>query len=146
VLARRFIRRLPIRARVSLAFAVVLAIVLAATGLFLDLRFAAETNRAIDQGLRSRAGDVIALVRQADSGLATAGDTNLNNKVSGFAQILDRRDGVFDSTPQTGRRAQRTRPRAWQPPDAAADRATLARRSRRRVQTQPAIAQDDLRY
>jgi len=102
-------RRLPIRVRVSLAFAVVLAVVLAGTGLFLDLRFAAEMNLAIDQGLRSRAGDVIALVRQADSGLATAGHTGLNNTVRGFAQVLDRRGGVFDSTPQTSRQAVLTR-------------------------------------
>jgi len=105
VLARHAIRRLPIRLRVSLVFVVVLAIVLAGTGLFLDLRFAAEMNRAIDQGLRSRAGDVIVLVRQADSGLATAGHNALNDRVRGFAQVLDRRGGVFDSTPQTSRRA-----------------------------------------
>jgi hypothetical protein len=51
VLGRRAVGRLPIRLRVSLAFAVVLAVVLVGTGLFLDLRFAAEMNRAIDQSL-----------------------------------------------------------------------------------------------
>lgn len=102
---RRVFRRLTIRMRVSLAFAVVLAVVLAGTGLFLDLRFAAEMNHAIDQGLRSRAGDVIALVRQADSGLRQAGPTALNNRARGFAQILDAGGAIFDSTPQAGGQA-----------------------------------------
>jgi signal transduction histidine kinase len=97
--------RLPIRLRVSLAFAAVLAVVLAGTGLFLDLRFAAEMNRAIDQSLRSRAGDVIALVRQADSGLRTAGHSGLNTDAAGFAQVLKLDGAIFDSSPQTSRQA-----------------------------------------
>ena len=95
---------MPIRLRVSLAFALVLVVVIAGTGLFLDLRFTSEMNRAIDRSLRSRAGDVIALVRQADSGLRTAGPTGQVNDGGGFAQVL-RLDGtIFDSSPQTSRR------------------------------------------
>lgn len=96
---------MPIRLRVSFAFAVVLAVVLLGTGLFLDLRFAAEMNRAIDRSLRSRAGDVIALVRQADSGLRTAGRSGLNTDAAGFAQVLRLDGSIFDSSPQTGERA-----------------------------------------
>ncbi len=101
----RGIRTLPIRLRVSLAFAVVLAIVLAGTGVFLELRFAAEMNHAIDQSLRSRAGDVIALVGQADSGLRQARPPGLNTGVRDFAQILDTNGKIFDASPQTGRHA-----------------------------------------
>jgi signal transduction histidine kinase len=105
VLRGGVIGRLPIRLRASLAFTVVLAVVLVGTGLFLDLRFAAEMNRAIDQSLRSRAGDVIALVSQADSGLRAAGRSGPINNGGGFAQVL-RLDGtIFDSSPQTSRRA-----------------------------------------
>jgi signal transduction histidine kinase len=96
--------RVPVRLRVSLAFTIVLAMVLLGTGLFLDLRFAAEMNRAIDQSLRSRAGDVIALVSQADSGLRTAGHSGLRNNAS-FAQVLKLDGTIFDSSPQTNGRA-----------------------------------------
>ncbi len=105
VLGRRAIGGLPIRLRVSLAFAVVLAVVLVGTGLFLDLRFGAEMNRAIDQSLRSRAGDVIALVSQADSGLRTAGRSGLRNSGGGFAQVLKLDGTIFDASPQTSRSA-----------------------------------------
>ncbi len=98
-------RGLPIRLRVSLAFALVLAVVLAGTGVFLDLRFAAEMNHAIDQSLRSRAGDVTALVGQADSGLRQARPLGLNTGVRDFAQVLDTGGKIFDSSPQTGRHA-----------------------------------------
>ena len=46
-----------------------MALVLGATGVFVYLRFAAELDSTINSGLRSRAGDVAALVRAADSGL-----------------------------------------------------------------------------
>jgi two-component system OmpR family sensor kinase len=46
--------RLPIRVRVTLAFAAVMAVVLGAVGLFLYLRLATELDVTIDQGLRAR--------------------------------------------------------------------------------------------
>jgi two-component system OmpR family sensor kinase len=101
---RRF-RGLPIRLRVSLAFALVLALVLAGTGVFLDLRFAAEMNHAIDQSLRSRAGDVIALVGQADTGLRQSTAVGLSTRARDFAQVLDTGGKIVDSSPQTGRQA-----------------------------------------
>ena len=82
-----------------------LAAVLAGTGVFLDLRFAAEMNHAIDQSLRARAGDVIVLVGQADSGLRQARPVGLNTGVRDFAQVLDTSGKIFDSSPQTGRHA-----------------------------------------
>ena len=47
--------RLPVRVRVTLAFAGVMAVVLAATGLFVYLRLGAELDATIDKGLRARA-------------------------------------------------------------------------------------------
>jgi signal transduction histidine kinase len=46
--------RLPIRVRVTLAFAGAMAVVLAAAGLFIYLRLAHELDATIDQGLRAR--------------------------------------------------------------------------------------------
>ncbi len=92
-------RRLPVRARVTAVFAVALAIVLAGTGLFLYLRFKSGIDSALDQGLRSRAGDVTALVTQADTGLAQGGKNTLTAKGESFAQVLKPNGAIFDSTP-----------------------------------------------
>jgi signal transduction histidine kinase len=103
------IARIPIRLRVTLAFVVVMALVLTATGLFLYLRFSSEFDRNIDDGLRSRAADVSALVQQADSGLAQSGRSPLTENGEGFAQILDKRGRVVDATPQIGKHPVLTR-------------------------------------
>jgi two-component system OmpR family sensor kinase len=95
-------RRIPIRVRVSLTLGGVLALVLLASGLFLDLRFAAVTKGTVDDGLRSRAGDVVALVGQADSGLRSS-RSPLRKTSAGFAEILDSHGAIFDATPQLGR-------------------------------------------
>jgi signal transduction histidine kinase len=91
--------RLPTRVRVTLAFTAVMALLLAATGLFLYLRLGSTLDATVDRGLRVRAGDVTALIRQADSGLADAGRSPLTEQGEGVAQILDRRGAVIDAPP-----------------------------------------------
>jgi signal transduction histidine kinase len=76
-----------------------MAVLLAATGLFLYARLGVTLNNTIDRGLRSRAGDVTALIRQADSGLAQAGRSPLTEQGESFAQILNARGGVIDAPP-----------------------------------------------
>ncbi|MBA2360058.1 MAG: HAMP domain-containing protein [Actinobacteria bacterium] len=98
------IASLPIRIRLTLAFAVAMALVLAATGLFVYLRLAAELDETLDNGLRSRAGDVAALVRRTDLGLREDGGTRLVEPDESFAQVLDRAGRVVDATPQLGER------------------------------------------
>jgi len=93
------LRRVPIRLKLTLTFTAVMAAVLAATGLFLYLSLRAELDHAIAQGLRSRTGDISALVQQADNGLKDAAHTRGAGSDSGFAQILDRSGRVFDATP-----------------------------------------------
>ena len=97
--------RLPVRVRVTLAFAGVMAIVLGATGLFVYVRLGAELDHTIEQGLRSRAGDVSSLVRQADEGLAESGRSPLTEQGENLAQILDPSGAVVDSTPTVRGRA-----------------------------------------
>jgi two-component system, OmpR family, sensor kinase len=89
-----FLARLPIRLRVTLAFAVAMAIVLAATGLFLYLRLGSALDRTIDQSLRARASDVGALVRQGDS---------LGAEGQGITQVLDSGGAVLAARPGLGR-------------------------------------------
>ena len=97
--------RLPVRIRVTLAFAGVMAVVLMATGLFLYLRLGAELDTAIEQSLRSRAGDVTALIEQADSGLEEAGRSALTEQGESFAQIIEPSGDVVDATPAVRGRA-----------------------------------------
>jgi hypothetical protein len=88
--------RLPIRFRLTLAFTIVMAVVLAATGLFLYVRLGSALNRTIDQGLRARATDIATLAQQADTGLQDARHLRTD---SGFAQVVGPRGNVIDSTP-----------------------------------------------
>jgi signal transduction histidine kinase len=81
-----------------------MAAVLAGTGLFLYLSLRGELDHAIAQGLRSRTGDISALVQQADQGLKDAAHTRAGRSDSGFAQILDRSGRVFDATAGLHRR------------------------------------------
>ncbi|HEY3069539.1 MAG TPA: ATP-binding protein [Gaiellaceae bacterium] len=80
-----FLARLPIRVRLTVAFAVAMALVLSATGLFLYLRLSATLDRTIKQGLDARARDVGALAKQSDS---------LGQKDEGITQVLDASGGV----------------------------------------------------
>jgi two-component system OmpR family sensor kinase len=91
--------RLPIRLRLTLAFTLVMALVLAATGLFLYLRLGHELDTSLNAGLGSRADAVTALVRQADSGLGEGGKSALAPPDENFAQVIDEDGAVLDSTP-----------------------------------------------
>ena len=87
--------RLPIRLRLTLVFVLALALVLAAAGAFLYLRLASTLTAALDQNLRTRAADLVALVRQSDSGLREAGRPWQEGTV---AQVLDARGRIVDAT------------------------------------------------
>ncbi len=99
-----FLRRLPIRLRLTLAFALVMAVVLGATGAFVYLRMQSELNNSIDQGLRTRASDLVALVRQSDEALAEAGHSPLTERGENVAQILTPGGRVLDATPRLRKR------------------------------------------
>jgi hypothetical protein len=63
-----------------------MALVLGATGVFVYLRFESELDTTINSGLRSRASDVAALVREADSGLQERSQSLVGPEES-FAQV-----------------------------------------------------------
>jgi heavy metal sensor kinase len=124
--------RLPIRVRVTLAFAGVMAVVLAGIGLFLYVRLGDELDAAVEDNLRSRAADVIALVEQADSGLAEAPRSPLTERGENLAQILDASGAVLDSTPSV-----RNAP--------LLPRADLARARRRTIHVDVPVTEDGAR-
>jgi signal transduction histidine kinase len=87
---------------VTLVFALVMALVLGATGVFVYLRFGDELDATVNAGLRSRAADVTALVREADSGLSEARPQGLVGRAESFAEVLDSSGRVLDSTSSVG--------------------------------------------
>jgi two-component system, OmpR family, sensor kinase len=82
---------IPIRLRLTLAFAAAMAVVLAALGFLLYTLMASALDRGVNRDLRGRADDVEALVRHGGIGLPS-GVT--------FAQVLDGRGRVVDTTPE----------------------------------------------
>lgn len=89
--------RLPIRLRLTLAFAVGLAVVLASLGAFLYVRLGTELLSSIDLGLRSRAQIVDAGV---GSGTFADSATGLSDPDEAFAQVLDASGAILESSPE----------------------------------------------
>ena len=89
--------RLPIRIRVTLAFAATLLVVLAAVGTFLYVRFDHDLTETLDRGLRARAGEIQALVRRSPEGLTRADALALEGDES-VAQVLSADGGVVAGT------------------------------------------------
>jgi two-component system OmpR family sensor kinase len=87
------VRRLPIRLRLTAAFALAMAVVLAATAVLLYLRLGAELERTIDDGLQRRAQDVTALVDRTGSFADVSSEDD-------FVQLLARDGRVIDATAQ----------------------------------------------
>jgi len=88
--------RLPIRLRVTAAFAVAMAVVLAALGWFLYARLESHLRTELDTSLQVRADDLATLVREHGS-LAPSG-RGLIEPGESFAQLLDRNGNVLDAT------------------------------------------------
>ena len=59
-------RRMPIRARVTLAFTGAMAVLLAGLGLFVYLRLEAQLTETVDQGLETRVDELGARLGQSD--------------------------------------------------------------------------------
>ena len=96
--------RLPIKLRVTLVFAAVMAIVLAAAGLFLYLRLESSLNDSIDSDLESRSQQLIREMRVEDVGIGEAARSLLDQRAEDFAQVLTRSGRLFDPRAQRGQR------------------------------------------
>jgi two-component system OmpR family sensor kinase len=92
--------RLPIRARLTLVFALAMAVVLLLAGSLVYVRVASNLNDALDEQLRSRAQDVSALVRRDGSLKSTSG--TLVEHGESFAELLSSSGSVLDSTAPGG--------------------------------------------
>jgi two-component system, OmpR family, sensor kinase len=97
-------RRLPVRVRMAAAFAVAMALVLAATGLYVYTRVGDDLSRALDQDLRVRGQDLSVVVAHRAAPLTAESGGRLIERGESFAQLLDTRGTVVDATRPVGRR------------------------------------------
>jgi signal transduction histidine kinase len=84
--------------RLTLAFVLAMALLLAVAGTFLYVRLGTTLDEQIDSALRTRADDVAALVR----GGSRIGGTRLAESDESFAQVLGPGGEVRDATPGVG--------------------------------------------
>jgi two-component system, OmpR family, sensor kinase len=96
--------RIPIRLRVTLAFTLVMAVLLAALGWFVYARFDNELSEQIDQSLRTHGDDISSLVAHRD----LSRSVKLLGREESFAQVLTPDGRVYATTPQLGDRPQLT--------------------------------------
>jgi two-component system, OmpR family, sensor kinase len=92
------VSRIPIRLRITLAFALVSAVVLAALGYFVYARFDSELSEQIDQSLRTHGDDIASLVAGGD----LARNAKLLGREESFAQVLTPDGRIYATTPQLG--------------------------------------------
>jgi len=95
-------RRIPIRLRVAGAFAVAMAVVLAATSWFLYARLGTQLTAALDHDLRLRVQDLAALVREPGGSVATLGGGHFIEQGESYAELLDADGRVLDATSPLG--------------------------------------------
>ena len=94
---KELLRRLPIRAKLTLAYTGAVALMLSGIGLFLYFNFKSGLDAGLNTTLQSRADDVAAVVRQ--EGVAGLGRHRALLAGGDFAtQVLDRRGAVLFST------------------------------------------------
>jgi two-component system OmpR family sensor kinase len=87
-----------------LAFALVMAIVLAATGTFIRERLASNLDQATNRALRARAADVAALAQQSDTGLIDSRAAGPSGQRVEIAQLITAGGRVIDHTPTVSSR------------------------------------------
>lgn len=95
----RPLRRLPIRLKLTLLFALVMTVVLSTAGMFLYFRLKSELDRSIAQGLHARAHDLATLIR--DNNPASGSGRETIPLSEEFAQILTAKGRVVEGTRQT---------------------------------------------
>src|SRR3989442_1256223 len=98
-------RGLPIRLRVTAAFAVAMAAVLAGSGLFLYLRLESHLALSLDRELQVRSQDLAALVSEPQAPLAGGGRSRLIEHGESYAQLIALDGHVLYATRPLGSRS-----------------------------------------
>ena len=90
--------RVPIKLRLTLAFAVTMVVVLALMGGFVYVRFRSELDRTIDLNLRTQTAALVPLIVGSEAGLTSAVSSPLFQGHESFVQVLDARGRVLAAT------------------------------------------------
>jgi heavy metal sensor kinase len=88
----------------TLAFTIVMAILLTALGVYVYSRFKTELSEQIDQSLRSHGDDIASLVARKD----LSRSTSLLGREESFAQVLTPSGGIYATTDQLANHPQLT--------------------------------------
>ena len=88
----------------TLAFTIVMAILLMALGFYVYSRFKTELSEQIDQSLRSHGDDIASLVARKD----LSRSTSLLGREESFAQVLTPSGGIYATTDQLANHPQLT--------------------------------------
>src|SRR5712691_9219072 len=94
--------RLPIRVRVTAAFALAMAAVLAGSGWYLYARLDSHLALALDRELQVRSQDLATLVRQPNASLAADSTGRFIERGESYAQLIDTDGHVVDATQPPG--------------------------------------------
>lgn len=98
---RTLLRRLPLRWRLSLAFAAVMAVILGATGLFVYVQLRENLDEGVTEGLRTRFDAVARLAASADGAQAAS---TLEPDADSAAQVIDASGRVLLASPPSASR------------------------------------------
>src|SRR5690242_5207239 len=96
--------RMPIRLRLTLAFTLMMALLLGALGYFIYASFDGQLSDQIDQSLRTHGDDIASLVANRD----LARSAKLLGREESFAQVLTPDGRIYATTPQLGPHPQLT--------------------------------------
>lgn len=94
--------RLPIRTKLTLLFAVLVALVLIGTGVFVHIQFKQDLQRTVDAGLSSRAQASLAGIDDSDIQFGDEGD--LTEPDAAFTQVVDADGDLLESSSALGER------------------------------------------
>jgi signal transduction histidine kinase len=97
------VSRVPIRLRVTAAFALAMAAVLACTGLYLYLQLGSNLTASLNRDLRLRAQDLAALAGRPGTTLAQDNSGRLVERGESYVQLLTPEGRVVDATRPLGR-------------------------------------------
>jgi two-component system OmpR family sensor kinase len=92
------IARVPIRGRLSFAFAAVMIVLFGGLALLLHTSFASSLDAGINRALHTRSADLASLVRTRE-GAPARPKTQLPESGGAFAQVLTTGGSIIDSTP-----------------------------------------------
>jgi two-component system, OmpR family, sensor kinase len=97
------VSRLPIRLRMTAAFALAMAAVLAGSGLYLYLHLSSDLAASLDRDLRLRAQDLAALISRPEVSLAEDNSGRFVERGESYAQLLTTDGRVIQATRPLGR-------------------------------------------